>query len=261
MTTPIIKSPYLSAHPYPGKLIIVEGIDGSGKSTQLSLMRKWLDSQGYNVFYTEWNSSALVKETTRRGKKTKLLTPMTFSLLHATDFANRLYHQILPPLKAGMIVLADRYMYTAFARDAVRGVSPSWVRRLYSFAIKPDLAFYFRVPIEVSLSRLLEGTRAELKYYEAGMDLGLSPNLVESFKIFQSRTMAEYDKIVDEFGLTVMDATLEIDEQQEQVRDIVSKALATYKPKRGTHVKREALFWRRFALPESERAQGETDRG
>ena len=189
------------------------------------------------------------------------LTPMTFSLLHATDFANRLYHQILPPLKAGMIVLADRYMYTAFARDAVRGVSPSWVRKLYSFAIKPDLAFYFRVPIEVSLSRLLEGTRAELKYYEAGMDLGLSPNLVESFKIFQSRTLAEYDKIVDEFGLTVMDATLEIDEQQEQVRDIVSKALATYKPKRGTHAKREALFWRRFALPESERTQGEADRG
>ncbi len=261
MTTPIIKSPYLLAHPHPGKLIVVEGIDGSGKSTQLSLLRKWLESQGSNIFFTAWNSSALVKETTKRGKKTKVLTPLTFSLLHATDFAHRLYHQILPPLKAGMIVLADRYMYTAFARDAVRGVSPSWVRRLYSFAIKPDLAFYFRVPIEVSLSRLLEGTRAELKYYEAGMDLGLSPNLVESFKIFQSRTLAEYDKIVDEFGLTVMDATLEIDEQQEQVRDIVSKALATYKPKRGTHAKREALFWRRFALPESERTQGEADRG
>ena len=261
MTTPIIKSPYLSAHPYPGKLIVVEGIDGSGKSTQLSLLRKWLESKGSNIFFTEWNSSALVKETTKRGKKTKILTPMTFSLLHATDFANRLYHQILPPLKAGMIVLADRYMYTAFARDAVRGVSHSWVRQLYSFAIKPDIAFYFRVPIDVSLSRLLTGTRAELKYYEAGMDLGLSQNLVESFKIFQSRTLTEYDKIVEEFGLTVMDATLEIDEQQEQVRDIVSKALATYKPKRGTHAKREEIFWRRFALPESEGAQGEADRG
>jgi dTMP kinase len=180
--------------------------------------------------------------------------------LHATDFANRLYHQILPPLKAGMIVLADRYMYTAFARDAARGISPSWVRSLYSFAIKPDIAFYFRVPIEVSISRLLEGTRAELKYYEAGMDLGLSTNVVESFKIFQSRTLAEYDKIVEEFGLTVMDATLEIDEQQEQVREVVSKALAHYKPKRGTHAKREALFWRRFALPESEGTQGEADR-
>jgi dTMP kinase len=244
----------LSLNPYPGKLIVVEGIDGSGKSTQLSLLRKWLESKGFNIFFTEWNSSELVKETTRRGKKTKVLTPLTFSLLHATDFANRLYHQILPPLKAGMIVLADRYMYTAFARDAVRGVSREWVRHLYNFAIKPDLVFYFRVPIEVSVARLLGGTRAELKYYEAGMDLGLSTNVVESFKIFQSRALAEYDKLVDEFALTVIDATLEIDEQQEQVRDIVAKTLGSYKPKRGTHAKREALFWRRFALPESERS-------
>jgi dTMP kinase len=241
-------------HPYPGKLIVVEGIDGSGKTTQLSLVRKWLESKGFNTFFTEWNSSELVKETTRRGKKTKVLTPLTFSLLHATDFANRLYHQILPPLKAGMVVLADRYMYTAFARDAARGMSPSWVRHLYSFSIKPDLAFYFRVPIEVSVARLLGGTRAELKYYEAGMDLALSTNLVESFKIFQSRVLAEYDKLVDEFDLTVIDATLEIDEQQEHVRDIVSKKLESYKPKRGTHAKREALFWRRFALSESERS-------
>ena len=242
-----------SPHPYPGKLIVVEGIDGSGKSTQLSLLQKWLESQNFNTFFTEWNSSELVKETTRRGKKTKVLTPLTFSLLHATDFANRLYHQILPPLKAGMIVLADRYMYTAFARDAVRGMSPGWLRNLYSFAVRPDLVFYFRVPIEVSVSRLLSGTRAELKYYEAGMDMGLSSNLTESFKIFQSHALAEYDKLVDEFGLTVIDATLEIDEQQAQVRDIVSKSLSSYKPKRGTHGRREALFWRRFTLPQSER--------
>jgi len=128
-------------HPYAGKLIVVEGIDGTGKSTQLSLLQKWLESREFNVYFTEWNSSELVKETTRRGKKTKVLTPLTFSLLHATDFANRLYHQILPPLKAGMIVLADRYMYTAFARDAVRGMSPGWLRNLYSFAVRPDLVF------------------------------------------------------------------------------------------------------------------------
>ena len=152
-----------------------------------------------------------------------------------------------------MIVLADRYMYTAFARDAVRGMSPGWLRNLYSFAVRPDLVFYFRVPIEVSVSRLLSGTRAELKYYEAGMDMGLSSNLTESFKIFQSHALAEYDKLVDEFSLTVIDATLEIDEQQAQVRDIVSKSLSSYKPKRGTHGRREALFWRRFTLPQSDR--------
>lgn len=238
-------------HPYPGKLIIVEGIDGSGKSTQLLLLHKWLESKGHKVFFTEWNSSDLVKETTKRGKKTKSLTPTTFSLLHATDFASRHYHQILPPLKAGMIVLADRYMYTAFARDVVRGVSPDWVRKLYAFAIKPDMAFYYKVPIEVAISRLLGGTRGQFKYYEAGMDMNLSQDLTESFRIFQSRILTQYDKIVDEFGLLTMDATKDIEQQQEEMRRLVEEQLQGYKPRRGTHGRR-TLFWRRFDVPKSE---------
>jgi dTMP kinase len=238
-------------HPYPGKLIIVEGIDGSGKSTQLLLLHKWLESKGHKVFFTEWNSSDLVKETTKRGKKTKSLTPTTFGLLHATDFASRLYHQILPPLKAGMIVLADRYMYTAFARDVVRGVSPDWARKLYAFAIKPDMAFYYKVPIEVAISRLLGGTRGQFKYYEAGMDMNLSPDLTESFRIFQSRILSQYDKIVDEFGLLTMDATKDIEQQQEEMRRLVEEQLQGYKPRRGTHGRR-TLFWRRFDVPKSE---------
>jgi dTMP kinase len=235
-------------HPFPGKLIIVEGIDGSGKSTQLLLLQKWLESQGHNVFFTEWNSSDLVKETTKKGKKTKSLTPTTFSLLHATDFASRLYHHILPPLKAGMIVLADRYAYTAFARDAVRGVSRSWVRKVYNFAVQPDIAFYFKVPIDVAVSRLLGGTRGQFKYYEAGMDMGLSHDVTESFRIFQSRILAEYDKIVDEYDMTVMDATKEIEEQQDDMREVVIKALEHYKPRRGGYGKRASVFWRRFGV-------------
>jgi dTMP kinase len=236
-------------HPYPGKLIIVEGIDGSGKSTQLLLLHKWLESKGHKVFFTEWNSSDLVKDTTRRGKKNKSLTPTTFSLLHATDFASRLYHEILPPLKAGMLVLADRYMYTAFARDVVRGVSPEWVRKLYSFAIKPDMAFYFKVPIEVAISRLLGGTRGQFKYYEAGMDMNLSQDITESFRIFQSRILAQYDKIVDEYQLITIDATQDIAVQQDIMRRLVDEALKDYKPRRGTHGRRS--FWRRFDVPKS----------
>jgi dTMP kinase len=208
-------------HPYPGKLIIVEGIDGSGKSTQLLLLHKWLESKGHKVFFTEWNSSELVKDTTKKGKKNKSLTPTTFSLLHATDFASRLYHDILPPLKAGMIVLADRYTYTAFARDATRGVDRQWVRELYSFAVRPDLALYFRVPIEVSLDRLM-ARRVKLKFYEAGMDLGWSANPTESFRLFQGKVLDEYDRIVDEYGLNVIDARASITEQQRFVRKLIA---------------------------------------
>jgi dTMP kinase len=134
-----------------GKLIIVEGIDGSGKSTQISLLSRWLRSQGYAVAFSEWNSSPLVRQTTRRGKKKEMFTPTTFSLIHATDFADRSESYILPLLKAGAIVCADRYAFTAYARDVARGVSRRWVRNLYRFAIRPDLAFYFRVPLDVAM--------------------------------------------------------------------------------------------------------------
>ena len=136
--------PLFAPNRFKGKLIVVEGIDGSGKSTQLSLLSQWLRSQAIAVAFSEWNSSPLVRETMRRGKKKKMLTPTTFSLLHATDFADRMERYILPLLKAGAVVCADRYAYTAFARDVARGVDRQWVRRLYRFAPRPHLSFYFR---------------------------------------------------------------------------------------------------------------------
>jgi len=208
------------SHNYPGGLFVVEGVDGSGKSTQIALLRQWLISEGYTVFFSEWNSSPLVKKTTSKGKKKQLLTPTTFSLIHATDFADRTEHDIIPPLKAGAIVLADRYIYTAFARDVARNVDRQWVRELYQFAVKPTVAFYYRVPLEVSLSRILTG-RAELKYYEAGMDLGLSHDPHESFKLFQERIVNEYESMIDEVGLTVMDSTVPNPEQQRRMRRLI----------------------------------------
>ena len=220
-----------SARKYPGALIVVEGIDGSGKSTQLYLLKRWLEIGGYRLHFTEWNSSPLVKSATRRGKQRRLLTPTTFSLLHAVDFADRLTYQILPPLKAGMIVLADRYVYTAFARDVARGVHPEWVRAVYSPALRPDLTLYFRVPIDISLERLLSG-RAKLKYHEAGMDVGLSGDPVESFRLFQSRVLEIYDQLTAEFGMRPIDAAAEIPDQQKLVRSMVQEILRDYDRKR-----------------------------
>jgi len=206
--------------PLPGRLFIVEGIDGSGKSTQLDLLYKWLIGEGYLVVSTEWNSSPLVRRTTRRGKRDQLLTPLTFSLIHAADLADRMEREVIPALKAGAIVLADRYIYTAFARDGARGVDPDWVRRVYAFAVKPSVAFYFDVPLDEALRRIMVG-RPQLKWYEAGMDLGLSPDPYESFKLFQKRILGQYERMVDEFGLTVIDATLPLVRQQQMARTLI----------------------------------------
>jgi dTMP kinase len=211
-------------HQFPGRLFVVEGTDGSGKSTQLALLYQWLKSEGYPVIFSEWNSSPLVRETTRRAKKKLLFTPATFSLLHATDFADRTERDIIPPLKAGAIVLADRYIYTAFARDVTRGCDPKWVRQIYRFAVEPTVRFFFRAPLEVAIERILTG-RPELKYYESGMDRGFSLDEEESFTIFQGHILEEYDKMVSEFGLTVIDATRSILVQQQEMRKLITPHL------------------------------------
>src|SRR6267378_2441670 len=187
---------------YPGALIVVEGTDGSGKSTQLYLLKRWLEIGGYRLHFTEWNSSPLVKSATRRGKQRRLLTPATFSLLHAADFADRCERQIMPLLQGDYLVLADRYIYTAFARDAARGCPPLYV----------------------AVHRILSG-RPKLKYYEAGMDLGMSYDRAESFRLFQARILEEYDKMVDTDNFVVLDGTLPVNKLQKQMRDIVASKI------------------------------------
>lgn len=218
----------LSKGNYKGKLVVVEGIDGSGKSTQIDLLYKYLQLQGKSVYFSEWNSSSMVKSTTKLAKKQKAFTPTTFSLLQATDFADRWENYILPMLRAGVIVLADRYAFTAFARDVARGVDREWVRNLYSFAIQPDIVFFFKVPLDIAVDRILSG-RDNLKFYEAGMDLGLSDNRVTSFRLFQKRIMDEYDRMIDEFGFTVIDGSMPVENQQQKVRQDVRKLLRGWK--------------------------------
>ena len=206
---------------FPGRLIAVEGLDGSGKSTQIYLLKRWLELQGLKVYFSEWNSSALVKSATSKGKKQDLLTPTTFSLIHATDFADRYERQLLPLIKGGYLVLCDRYVFTAFARDVVRGCPPEWVRGLYSFAALPDLTFFFKASLEVSLARILDN-RPTLKHHEAGMDLGLSTDAYESFRIFQGRIFEQYLAMSSEFGFTLMDANQRIEEQQGRMRRLLT---------------------------------------
>jgi dTMP kinase len=206
---------------FPGRLIAVEGLDGSGKSTQIYLLKRWLELQGLKIFFSEWNSSVLVKTATSKGKKMALLTPTTFSLIHATDFADRYERQLVPLLRAGYIVLCDRYIFTAFARDVVRGCPPEWVRGIYSFAALPDLTFFFKAHLEVSLQRILEG-RPELKYFEAGMDLRLSTDPYESFRIFQGRLLEQYLAMSMEFGFLIIDANQRVEAQQTLLRQLVA---------------------------------------
>ena len=209
---------------FPGRLIAVEGLDGSGKSTQIHLLKKWLEVQGLKVFFSEWNSSEIVKSATSKGKNRQLLTPTTFSLIHATDFADRYERQLMPLLRAGYIVLCDRYIFTAYARDTVRGCSPRWVRGVYSFAALPDLTFFFKANLEVSLARILDG-RPELKYFEAGMDLRISHDPYESFRIFQGRMLERYMSMAGEFRFITVDANQPIETQQSFVRETVASRL------------------------------------
>jgi dTMP kinase len=222
----------LNKHNCKGRLIAVEGLDGSGKSTQIYLLKRYLELQGYKVFFTEWNSSLLVKKATKKGKKSKLLTPTTFSLIHCTDFADRYERQIWPLLCAGYLVLADRYMFTAFARDTTRGCDMDWVQNNYRFASIPDITFFFKLPPKVAIDRILDG-RPTLKYHEAGMDMNLNSDPYESFRMFQGRINDAYVGMSKPFDFTVVDATKPAEEQQQFVRKTVQEQidLAAYKLK------------------------------
>ncbi|MDA8066279.1 MAG: dTMP kinase [Thermaerobacter sp.] len=208
----------------PGQLIVGEGCDGSGKTTQLQLLRRWLIEQGAAVYWTAWNSSEAVHPRIREAKRRRRLTPLTYSLLHACDFAARYEEGILPHLQAGWVVLADRYVFTAYARDGARGCKAAWVRGLYGFAARPDLVLYFRASPETGLQRVL-ARRSAPRFYEAGMDLGLSEDPSESFRLYQGRVRERYDRLLRGERTVVIDADTAAVRQQERVRAVVGELL------------------------------------
>ncbi len=209
---------------YPGKLFVVEGVDGAGKTTQLTLLQKWLESQGFAANYTRRRTSKLVSKSIEKAKRNKSLSPVTYSLIHGADFADRQVRDVVPALRAGMIILSDQYTYTSFARDVVRGNDPAWVRKLYEFAIKPDAVIYLRVPVETSLERIIRSRPIE--FYDAGQDIGLDPDPATSFKIFQARVIEEFNNMIREFGFFVVDGEKPIHTQQRIIRDYFKKFLA-----------------------------------
>ncbi len=215
--------PYLEHKALPGHLIVIEGTDGVGRSTQVQLLRGWLELEGYAVSNTGWTRSPLLSETITDAKAGHQLTPLTFSLLYAADFADRLEHEILPALQAGFIVIADRYMYTAFARNAVMGADPEWTHEVFGMALVPDLVLYLEIDVDALVPRVVRGKGMD--YWESGLHLALSSDIFDSFQHYQQRLIAEYNRLAREFGFVTVDARRPVDEIQAELRHHVSSYL------------------------------------
>ena len=220
--------PYLPIDGYPGKIIAIEGTDGVGRSTQIRLLREWLEVQGYGVIETGWTRSQLMAPTIDIAKASNTLNKLTFVLLYATDFADRLEKEIIPALKAGFIVLSDRYIFTAMARAGIRGVDRSWMRNLYGFGIAPHLVFYLRIDETTLIRRVLQSRGMD--YWESGMDMKLGDDIYESFRAYQRALLREYASMANEFGFRVLDARRKIDVIQDELRRQIAAFLAESDP-------------------------------
>src|SRR3989440_10314982 len=203
----------------PGRLIVIEGTDGVGRSTQLHLLRPWLESSGYAVVDTEMTRSELIGAGLKQAKEGHTLGPITLNLFYATDFVDRFESLILPALRAGFIVLTDRYIYSLMARAIVRGSDPEWLREVYGFALKPDAIFYLRLKIDDLITRVIQSTGFD--YWESGMDMHMGEDMYESFVRYQKWLLAEFDKMVDVHGFDVVDASGSVEDVFEDLRDRV----------------------------------------
>ena len=213
-------------HGFDGLLIVVEGTDGAGKSTHVNMLAQYIKDKCYGCTVSEWKTSRLISGVINEAKERNMFNTTTFSLLYAADYTDRLENEIIPALKAGFVVLMDRYIYTAYVRDSVRGHDINWVKNLYSFAPKPDLVFYLDVPVETLIKRLIAKNGA-LDYFESGRDIGLSTDIYKSFEIYQKRCLDEYKKLIKEYGFVKIDGTQDISEIHNQMKLKVDELLET----------------------------------
>jgi len=214
---------YVNPSDLKGKLIVIEGTDGVGRSTHIELLQEWLEVQGYGVITTGWTRSSLMSRTIETAKQGNILDHWSLSLLYATDFADRLEHQIIPALRSGFIVLADRYIYTAFVRDTVRKGDRAWIRDVFGFALVPDLVCYLRIDVDTLALRVLESNG--MNYWESGMDLRLGADLYDSFKKYQTLMIEEFDRMAEEFKFEVVDARKSLEEIQDFLRTKIQPLL------------------------------------
>jgi dTMP kinase len=188
----------------PGRLIVIEGTDGVGRSTQMQLLRPWLESSGYAVVDTEMTRSDLVGAGLKQAKEGHTLGPSTLNLFYATDFVDRFESQILPALRAGFIVLTDRYIYSLMARALVRGADPQWIRSIYGLALVPDTVFYLRIGVDDLITRVLQ--RGGFDHWESGMDMRLGADLFDSFVNYQAQLVEQFDSMAQEYGFEVINS-------------------------------------------------------
>ena len=203
----------------PGRLIVIEGTDSVGRTTQLNLLRPWLESSGYAVVNTEMTRSELVGAGLKQAKAGHTLGHITLNLFYATDFVDRFEKQIVPALRAGFIVLTDRYIYSLMARALVRGADPQWIRSIYGLAIKPDAIFYLHINVEDLIPRVLQ--RRGFDYWESGMDMRLGNDLFESFVSYQTRLLEQFDAMSQEYSFEVIDASRPVERIVEQLKQKV----------------------------------------
>ncbi|HEY7115628.1 MAG TPA: hypothetical protein VH475_03520 [Tepidisphaeraceae bacterium] len=215
--------PYLPADSCSGKLLVIEGTDGTGRSTQAAMLKEWLELQGYGVIETGWTRSKLVGQAITDAKQGHSLNRLTYALMYATDLADRMEYQIIPALKSGFIVLGDRYIYTAIARGIVRGADPEWLRDLYGFAVVPDLVCYLQLSVKELIPRVLATGR--MNYWESGMDMNYGDDLYDSFVSYQGALIEQFDRMADEYNNFV---TLDAREEPEVTQKRLRRAVTAY---------------------------------